>query len=299
VGAAPAITVVVTAGPAAATLTNVVSVTHSGSDPVGSNNSASETTTVTAAPTADLSVAKSDGGLEARWGQPFTWTITASNAGPTAISGASVADTFPSGVTGVSWTCTASAGSSCPASGSGHIAATANLPPGGSATFTATGTVASGTASLTNTATLTPPAGIADPNPANNTASVTTAAGPIRYFTLTPCRVADTRTTAAPLAANTTRTFPVGGVCGVPADARAVAAILVAVNPGAAGNLRLYPNGQPAPLASTVNFAAGRSRANNAIVAPGAAGQIDVRCDMPPGSTASTHFVLDVFGYFR
>jgi hypothetical protein len=29
------------------------------------------------------------------------------------------------------------------------------------------------------------------------------------------------------------------------------------------------------------------------------AGQINVQCDMPPGSTASTHFVLDVFGYFR
>jgi hypothetical protein len=119
------------------------------------------------------------------------------------------------------------------------------------------------------------------------------------YFTLTPCRVADTRATSTPLVANTTRAFAVGGVCGVPTDARAVAAILTAVNPGDVGNLRLYPTGQPAPLASSINFAAGLTRANNAITPLGAGGQIEVQCDMPAGSAASTHFVLDVFGFFR
>jgi hypothetical protein len=119
------------------------------------------------------------------------------------------------------------------------------------------------------------------------------------YFALTPCRIADTRTGGPALGANSTRTFAVAGGCQVPADARAVAAILTAVSPGDLGNLRLFPTGQPAPLSSTLNFAAGLTRANNAIVPLGASGQIDVRCDMVPGSTASTHFVLDVFGYFR
>ena len=119
------------------------------------------------------------------------------------------------------------------------------------------------------------------------------------FYTLTPCRVVDTRVTPPALAANSTRTFPVGGLCSVPTDARAAAAILIAVNPGDLGDLRLYPTGQPAPLASTINFAAAHTRANNAIVPLGTGGQINVQCDMPPGSTASTHFVLDVFGYFR
>jgi hypothetical protein len=101
------------------------------------------------------------------------------------------------------------------------------------------------------------------------------------------------------LAANTTRTFAVGGLCQVPADARAVAANLTAVDPGNFGDLRVFPTGEPIPRASALNFARGRTRANNAILPLGLGAQIDVRCDMPPGSTANTHFVLDVTGYFK
>ena len=124
-------------------------------------------------------------------------------------------------------------------------------------------------------------------------------ATPGGFFPLQPCRVVDTRTTAAPLLANTTRTFAVTGLCGVPSDAVAVAVNLTAVNPGDTGDLRLYPTGQPVPLVSAINFATGKTRANNAIVSPGTSGAIDVQCDMPPLSSGSTHFVLDVAGYFR
>ena len=48
-----------------------------------------------------------------------------------------------------------------------------------------------------------------------------------------------------------------------------------------------------------VNFAAGRTRANNAVVELGAQGQLAVRNDMAPGVTGSAHVVMDVFGYFR
>jgi hypothetical protein len=119
------------------------------------------------------------------------------------------------------------------------------------------------------------------------------------FFTLTPCRVADTRTAGTPLAANTTRTFPVGNLCGVPVDAVAVAANVTVVDPDEGGDLRLYPTGRPAPLASTINFGVGRSRANNAVLVLGTAGQVDVQCDMLPGSRGATHLVLDVTGYFR
>jgi hypothetical protein len=85
----------------------------------------------------------------------------------------------------------------------------------------------------------------------------------------------------------------------VPTDARAVAAILTVANPGDVGNLRVYATGQPAPLASAINFVPALTRANNAILPLGSGGQIDVQCDMPPGSLGSTHLVLDVFGYFR
>ena len=124
------------------------------------------------------------------------------------------------------------------------------------------------------------------------------------FHVVAPCRLIDTRGPAGPsggpaLGANSSRTFPVSGRCGVPATARAVAVNLTAVNPGASGNLRLFPSGTVAPLASSINFAQGRTRANNAIGALGADGQMTVRCDMPAGSTAVTHFLADVTGYFE
>ena len=123
-------------------------------------------------------------------------------------------------------------------------------------------------------------------------------------FTLAPCRIVDTRLPSAPgggpaLAANSTRVFPVTGVCGVPADARAVALVVTTVNEGDFGDLRLYPADAQAPAASTINFAQNRVRANNALIVLGTAGRMAVRNDMPPGSTATTDVVIDVSGYFR
>jgi hypothetical protein len=119
------------------------------------------------------------------------------------------------------------------------------------------------------------------------------------YFALAPCRAVDTRTGGGPIAANTRRTFTVAGTCQVPADARAVATVVTAVAPSAAGDLRVYAAGQPPPLVSAVNFAAGKSRANNTIVPLGTAGQIEVQCDMAAGGSGAVHIVVDVLGYFR
>ena len=120
---------------------------------------------------ADLGVTKTDGQTTAVPGQPLTYTITVSNAGPTSVVGAAVADTVPAVLAGVTWTCSASAGSTCTASGSGNINDTVALLAGGTATYTLTGTVdPAATGTLVNTATVTAPAGV-DPNPANNTAT--------------------------------------------------------------------------------------------------------------------------------
>jgi hypothetical protein len=120
-----------------------------------------------------------------------------------------------------------------------------------------------------------------------------------RLYTLSPCRLADTRNPPAPLGANTSRVFPVAGSCGIPPDARAVALNVTAVKPTDAGNLRVHAAGSAVPLASAVNFVPGRTRANNAVVMLGTDGGIRVQCDMPAGSTGQTNLVLDVFGYFK
>jgi hypothetical protein len=86
-----------------------------------------------------------------------------------------VADTFPAALTVSGWSCTASGGSSCTATGSGTArTGTVTLLSGGSATYTATATLSpTATGSLANTATVTAPAGVTDPNLANNAATDT------------------------------------------------------------------------------------------------------------------------------
>jgi len=134
---------------------------------------------------ADLAITKTDGSLTAVPGAAVTYTIVASNAGPSAVTGAPVTDTLPAAVTGATWTCTASAGSACPASGNGSIAASVDLLAGGTATFTLTGTVDPGaTVLLVNTASVAPPSGVLDPVPVNNAATDTDTLTPLADLSL-------------------------------------------------------------------------------------------------------------------
>ncbi len=121
---------------------------------------------------ADLSITKTDGVTSVNQGGTVTYTIVVSNAGPGAVTAATVTDTFPAAITSTTWACVASAGSSCTAGGSGLArTGTVTLLNGGSATFTAVATVsATASGSLVNTATV---SGTGDPNTANNSATDT------------------------------------------------------------------------------------------------------------------------------
>jgi hypothetical protein len=121
------------------------------------------------------------------------------------------------------------------------------------------------------------------------------------FYTVVPCRVLDTRSADGPyggpaLVAGADRTFTVAGQCGIPAAADAVSVNLTVTGATAAGNLRLYPAGIPLPLVSTVNYIAGATRGNNAIVPLNALGEMAVRCAQASGTA---HFILDVNGYFQ
>lgn len=154
---------------AAGTLSNTATVASSVTDPVPANNSATDTDTLV--PQADLGITKTDGVTTAVPGQSVTYSITASNPGPSNAPGSTVADTFPAAAT-CTWTCIGSGGASCTAAGSGNIGDLANLPVGGSVTYTAACSIlASATGSLSNTATVA--SAITDPNPANNSATDT------------------------------------------------------------------------------------------------------------------------------
>ena len=120
-----------------------------------------------------------------------------------------------------------------------------------------------------------------------------------RFFTIAPCRVADTRnadgTFGGPmLAANSVRLFPIVSQCGIPSGAQAVVFNFTVTGPQGVGDIRVYPAGGTEPLVSTMNYRAGLTRANNGIVPLGSAGDVAVRC-----VSSATHFIIDVFGYFE
>ena len=128
-----------------------------------------------------------------------------------------------------------------------------------------------------------------------------TVATPASFYTLTPCRVADTRNPVGPyggpaLAANADRTFVIGGQCGIPSTAAAVSLNFTVTQPTAQGDLRALAAGVGLPLVSTMNWRAGQTRANNAIVSLGPSGDIVVHVDQASGTV---HFIIDVNGYFQ
>lgn len=128
-------------------------------------------------PVADLSISKDDGVTSVVTGGSVTYTIAASNAGPDAANGATVTDTMPAALTDVTWTCVGAGGGTCTAAGAGDINDTVNLPSSASVTYTVTALVAlsAGGSSLANTATITPPQGVTDPDPEDATDTDTNA----------------------------------------------------------------------------------------------------------------------------
>jgi N-acetylneuraminic acid mutarotase len=125
---------------------------------------------------------------------------------------------------------------------------------------------------------------------------------PADFYTVTPCRLADTRNAAGPsggpaLVAGAVRSFPVTGVCGIPSGATAVSLNVTAVESAAQGHLTVYAGDAASPPpTSTINFPPGVTRAGNAVVRLATnGGAINVK----NGSAGAVDLVLDVNGYFQ
>ena len=111
-------------------------------------------------------------------GQNISYTIAITNTGPADGAGSVFTDNVPAAITNVAWTCTASAGAICPnASGTGNVISQtiATFPVGGQLTFVVTGSVASASAAISNTATITPLAGLGQATSATATTAVALA----------------------------------------------------------------------------------------------------------------------------
>jgi ELWxxDGT repeat protein len=120
--------------------------------------------------------------------------------------------------------------------------------------------------------------------------------GGMSFYTVTPCRLVDTRTSGGPLTGNDPVTFDAAGLCGIPETAQALAVNVTAVDPSLPGDLTLFRATTFAPDTSSLSFTPGRIRSNNATVRLGD-GAFSVRA--LPEFSMSVHLVVDVSGYYE
>jgi uncharacterized repeat protein (TIGR01451 family) len=165
------------ASSATGSITNTATVAAPGTlvDTDPTNNSATDTDTLIAS--VDLAVTKT-GPATVTAGQPISYAVVVQNNGPSDANGAVFSDPVPASVTGVTATCGGETGGAvCGSVSSGNNVASTitTFPVGASVTFTISGTAPTvAPATLVNTATIAPVAGVTDSDPTNNSSTVTT-----------------------------------------------------------------------------------------------------------------------------
>lgn len=275
-------------------ITATATVTAATPDPNTATNTDSVQTAVGEA-SADLVLTKL-GPATAFRGGAIVYSITVTNEGPSDVASVEVTDAAPPGLVFVSNTGDCTSAFPCspgpiPVGQSRVIAATFQVP----LTYAGPDPIVNAAAAASGTP---------DPVPANNSdeaASVLTAPPGIDFFTIAPCRLVDTRNPAGPLggpplAARESRRFVAADACDIPLTALAISVNVAVTAPTAAGNLRLYPAGAAVPNVSSINYSAGQTRTNNAIVGLGLKGDFEVYSGQ---SSGTAHVIFDVNGYFQ
>jgi hypothetical protein len=126
---------------------------------------------------------------------------------------------------------------------------------------------------------------------------------PLPFIGIIPCRIADTRTTTIPnfpagygppaLAGGAPRNFTLTGQCGIPSSAAAVSLNITVTNTQGPGFILIYPQGGAQPSVSTLNYVAGQTIANAAVVPLGTGGGVTVIAGV-----SGTDLILDTNGYY-
>ncbi len=168
--------------------TNAVTSTNGGAGAI------SNTATLTVDEAVDLTVTKTDGKLAVDRGEAITYAVVVGNAGASDAIGASIFDTIPSSLTGVTWTCAPGASATCSPNGSGNISDTVTIPAGSDVTYTVSATVTNtATTDIVNSASVIAPIGVTDLDSSDNSAtdtdhlnrlSVAKSANPTTYSTV-------------------------------------------------------------------------------------------------------------------
>jgi hypothetical protein len=123
------------------------------------------------------------------------------------------------------------------------------------------------------------------------------------YTPIVPARLLDTRPGGStvdglgrpgvPLGANSSMTVAVSGRGGVPASGVSAVVLNVTVTgPSARSYITVWPDGQPRPTASNLNFVAGQTVPNLVVAKIGAGGRVALF-----NESGSVHVIVDVAGY--
>ena len=219
-------------------LSNIASVTADQADPDGSNDSATESTSVDGS--ADLSITKTDSADPVTADSDITYTLSVANAGPSDASGVVVSDPLPPGTSFVS------------ADGGGvEFGGTVtwnlgSLADGGSATLHVTVHVdPARTTDVSNTASIT--SDVADPDASNDDATESTSVQTVADLTITKSDSAD------PVVAGTDLTYTLTVGNDGPSDATGV----VVSDPLPAGTSFVFADGGGLESGGTVSWTVG------------------------------------------
>jgi hypothetical protein len=124
---------------------------------------------------------------------------------------------------------------------------------------------------------------------------------PLHFVGLTPCRLVDTRGNGftgqygpPSLSGGAPRNFVLTGQCGISPTAQAVSLNITVTNTQGPGFILIYPQGAAQPNVSTLNYVAGQTIANAAVVPLGTGGGITVIAGV-----SGTDLILDTNGDYR
>lgn len=120
------------------------------------------------------------------------------------------------------------------------------------------------------------------------------------FHSIAPCRIVDTRSSTA-LASGSERLFDLSSslaACNIPPTARALALNVAVTGADGVGYITLFPGDAAPPVASSINFRAGRTLSNNALLplARNGTSRIGARALI---EGAQVHLILDAGGYFE
>jgi hypothetical protein len=134
------------------------------------------------------------------------------------------------------------------------------------------------------------------PRPLQETAAI----DPLPLIAIAPCRLIDTRGNGFSgqfgppgLAAGSPRSFTLTGQCGIAGTAQVVSLNITVSNTLGPGFIKIFPQGGSSPTVSTLNYVAGQTVANAAVVPLGAGGGVTIAAGV-----SGADLIVDTNGYY-